>query len=77
MAHHLDPSCDRALLKLSDELCTWERMTGRGSTLILFPDSADEAIQIFVDGKPIEVEDSVALAVLLAEAVRTSKNFPT
>mgnify|MGYP001616234355 CR=1 FL=1 len=37
MQFHKDRDCDRAMIRLMDALCTWERETGRESTLILVP----------------------------------------
>ena len=55
MAHrwHRDPEVDQALIRLIDALCTWERNTGRGSTLLFVPDHEDEETILAVDGKPI------------------------
>lgn len=32
---HPDPDVERAIIKLSDALCSWERITGRESILIV------------------------------------------
>ena len=35
MTEHLDQEVDKALIRLCDALCSWERATGRESVLIL------------------------------------------
>ena len=35
MSEHRDPEVQKAIIKLADALCTWERGTGRESVLIL------------------------------------------
>lgn len=50
---HKDPEVDKALIRLIDALCTWERNTGRGSTLLFVPDHEDEEIILAIDGKPL------------------------
>ena len=53
MSYHRDSEVNHALVHLMDALCTWERVTGRGSKLLLIPDEKDEEIVFAVDGKPI------------------------
>ena len=55
MVSHRDRECNSALIRLLDALCTWERNTGRKSTLILIPHSVDEGIIQAQDGKPVPV----------------------
>ncbi len=50
---HKNSECEQALIKLNDALCSWERDTGRESTLILVPDSSDESIVMSQSGKPL------------------------
>jgi hypothetical protein len=50
---HKCEECETALIRLLDELCSWERDTGRGSTLLLIPHNEDEEIIMAQDGKPI------------------------
>ena len=52
MTYHINPECEKALIKLDDELCKFERICGRGYTLILIPETPDEKIHISVSGKP-------------------------
>ena len=56
MAHrwHRDPEVDKALIRLIDALCTWERNTGRGSTLLYVPVDEDEDPILAIDGKPLD-----------------------
>lgn len=51
-AYHMDEDVNDALIKLLDRLCTWERETGRESTLILIPAQQDEQIVMAQSGKP-------------------------
>ncbi len=53
MVHHRDPECDSAMVRLLDALCTWERETGRRSTLVFVPHARDEKIVLAQDGKPL------------------------
>jgi len=39
------------MIQLMDALCTWERTTGRESTLIFVPQAADEKIVMAQNGK--------------------------
>ena len=52
MTYHKDSEVDQALIRLMDALCTHERCTGRGSTLILIPHCSDGRIVVAQDGKP-------------------------
>jgi len=54
---HIDRKCNAALIKLNDELCTFERVTGQQYTLILIPHSPKEEIQISENGKPLPFKD--------------------
>ena len=53
MGWHMNEQVERALIRLLDELCMWERETGRGSRLILVPTQQDEKTVYTVDGKPL------------------------
>ena len=66
MRWHGDPEVEKALIRLIDALCTFERNTFRGSTLIFVPDRVDNVEKaIFVkDGKPIP-DDPWARMVIL------------
>jgi len=50
---HIDQRCELALIKLDDELCSFERETGREYTLILVPHAPDEKIHMSQSGKPL------------------------
>lgn len=50
---HIDQNCESALTRLNDELCSFERATGREYTLILVPHSPDEKIHMSQSGKPL------------------------
>ncbi len=52
MTYHKDKEVNDCLVKLMDALCTWERQTGRASTLILIPHEPDERLVLARDGKP-------------------------
>lgn len=54
---HIDRKCNAALINLNDELCTFERVTGREYTLILIPYCSLEEIQISQNGKPFLFKD--------------------
>lgn len=53
MSYHKDKECNSALIRLLDELCEWERNSGRRSYLFLIPEEPDEQIIIAQDGKPM------------------------
>ena len=69
MSYHKDPEVNAALVKLMDALCTWERGSGRRSTLVLIPHCVDEAILVAQDGKPL-LDDRPGLARYPVEAVK-------
>ncbi len=49
----MDETVNKKIIELLDELCQWERNSGRGSTLLLIPHNPDEHLLVAVDGKPI------------------------
>lgn len=57
MSYHKDDEVNEAIIRLLDALCSWERGTGRRSTLILIPHAADEKIVKAEDGKPVNNEN--------------------
>lgn len=65
MSYHRDREVNKAMIRLLDTLCTWERETGRGSKLLLVPDADDERLVFAMDGKPIHYIDSLSLGVQL------------
>lgn len=71
MSYHKDPECNSAIIRLLDALCSWERSTGRRSTLLLIPHNADERTVIAQDGKPIPSMKATCMhAILLDIALR-------
>ena len=65
--------CERvatALLRLNDEICSFERETGREYTLILIPRSLDEEIHISQSGKPLQ---GMSPEEILATAINRRK----
>lgn len=50
--HHLDPTVDKAFIRLLDDLCMFERATSRGGLLLYIPEYKDEPIVISQGGKP-------------------------
>ena len=54
MSYHRDSEVSRAIIRLLDTLCTWERNTGNGSKFLFVPDNKDDGPIIFaMDGKPV------------------------
>jgi hypothetical protein len=53
MTYHKNPEINDAIFNLISALCSWERHTGRCSTLIFVPHNDDEEIFVAEDGKPI------------------------
>jgi len=56
---HEDEKVNTALVRLLDELCTWERDTGRGSALILILEVEDGKVLWAMDGKPVSHHSSL------------------
>ncbi|TET67566.1 MAG: hypothetical protein E3J56_12650 [Candidatus Aminicenantes bacterium] len=52
---HSDPEVQKALIRLNDALCSWERSTGRESVLILREQGG--YVHRSVSGKPGPPED--------------------
>jgi len=50
---HIDDKIDRMMIQLIDELCAYERNTGRRSHLLFVPEADDEKIIYAMDGKPV------------------------
>lgn len=65
MQFHIDPAVEHALIQLNDELCNFERNTGRQCTLILVPHTPDEEIHLSQSGKPLpdNLKESIDLAL--------------
>jgi hypothetical protein len=53
MNFHKDVKIHRAFVSLFDAICSWERNTGRKSTLLFVPLETDEETLLIVDGKPV------------------------
>lgn len=70
MIHHPDPSSDRALIRLLDALCEWERNTGMRSTLIFVPHSPGEKIVLAQDGRPLQPSPGMGSKEILNIALR-------
>ena len=73
---HRDPEVDKALIRLIDALCTWERNTGRGSVFLLMPNYPDEETIIAVDGKPIETSPFGLMQTIDHMKARIEKELP-
>lgn len=77
MAWHIEPNVDQAIIRLCDALCSWERATGRRSTLVLIPEMRDEELFIANDGKPLPPDEiSPELAVANAMEMRRKSSDP-
>ncbi|MBN1325794.1 hypothetical protein JW977_02330 [Candidatus Falkowbacteria bacterium] len=70
---HKDPDVEQALIRLNDALCSWERATGRESTLILVPHIRDEKIVISQSGKPLPLDSDLEPELMLANAMSARK----
>jgi len=53
MSYHMDIEVNKKIIELLDELCQWERNSGRETTLILIPHNPEEHLLVAVNGKPI------------------------
>ena len=69
MSYHKNPEINDAIFNLISALCSWERHTGRGSTLLLIPHNDDEEIVAVEDGKPIAL-NPITSEFLLRVALR-------
>ena len=73
---HRDPEVDKALIRLIDALCTWERNTSRGSVFLLVPNYPDEKIILAVDGKPLETSTFNLIQTIDRLKARIEKGLP-
>lgn len=79
MSYHKNEEINKLIIELLDALCTWERNSGRGSTLILIPHTPDERIVMAQDGKPVDPGRNRAAAYcdhIYFLALRTRKETP-
>ena len=51
---HPDEKVELALIRFLDELCVWERNTGRGGMVVVIPYASDEPLLIAQDGKLLD-----------------------
>jgi hypothetical protein len=51
---HPDERVELAMIRFLDELCTWERNTGRGGTVVVIPYASDEPLLIAQNGKLLD-----------------------
>ena len=70
---HLNPECERALIKLDDALCSFERATEREYTLILVPHSSDEKIFMSQNGKPLPQDFDMTTEQILSMAMEARR----
>ena len=56
---HIEEDVERALIRLNEEICRFERSTGRGCHLILIPNHQDEPIFLSDNGKPLPLDTSI------------------
>lgn len=66
---HIDPDCDKAIIRLNDALCSEERMTGNENALFIIPQYWDERIIISQNGKPLPDDMSNLIENLLIDAL--------
>jgi len=64
LSYHRDSEVNQAIIRLMDALCTWERETSRGSTLLIVPDNNDEKIVFALHGKPIPDDPFIMKSLL-------------
>lgn len=67
---HIDQECESALIRLNDALCSFERVTGRGCTLILVPEALEEKVHISQNGKPLPQNFDMGPEEILAIAMK-------
>jgi len=67
---HIDPRVEAALVNLNDNLCTFERATGREYTLILIPHAPDEEIHVSQSGKPLSPDADMGPVEMLGFALK-------
>lgn len=60
MSYHMDREVNQKIIELLDALCTFERESGRRSTLELIPHNPDEKIVLAQDGKPLPERQTTA-----------------
>lgn len=62
----MSDAINRALLVLNDEICSFNRLTGREYTVVLRPSSPDEVLHASVDGKPVATENAPRAVAMMA-----------
>ena len=79
MDYHSDKEVEKAMIRLMDALCSWERNTFRGSTLIFVPDTIDEHEKIIFaqDGKPMPTDPFLLTAILEGLKTRIQSSDPS
>ncbi len=71
---HISQECEAVLIKLNDELCSFERATGREYALILVPETPDEKIHMSQSGKPLSQDSGMSPEEFLALAMMQRKS---
>jgi len=74
--YHPDQKVDRAIVNLLDELCSWERMTGQETLLILVPVENDVPVVMAESGKPVPLKylDHEAISGRVTQALKSHDN---
>jgi hypothetical protein len=74
MSYHMDEKVNKKIVELLDELCEWERGTGRKYTLLLIPHNPEESLLIALDGKPVQKVNTAKATDFFMMAFTERKN---
>ena len=72
-AYHMNADVNKKIIELLDELCQWERDTGRETTLLLIPHNPDEKLLIALNGKPVSNNTAAKSDMFYVEAFHKRK----
>ena len=67
---HIDPTCNTAIMKLHDALCSFTRATAKDYTLILVPHSPDEQVVMSLSGKQVPSDFDISPEEMLSKAMK-------
>jgi hypothetical protein len=75
--HHECREVNQAVTNLLDDLCMWERDTGRESVVLILPYHQDERTVCAVNGKPANFDDPHLIISEIAAAYQARGDTKT
>ncbi|MDD5340824.1 MAG: hypothetical protein PHC97_00070 [Patescibacteria group bacterium] len=68
---HIDSEVERTIIRLNDEVCSFERSTGREYTILLIPHDSLEQVMMSQNGKPLppdfDMEPEEILSIAMSQ----------